>query len=62
VTAITHEHRRDWLRRAVGAVGGTHLGGSVFDLAGRVVKNVPAPINLEIPDYRFTAASTLQIG
>jgi len=36
--------------------------GSVFDLAGRVVKNVPAPINLEIPDYRFTAASTLQIG
>jgi ubiquinol-cytochrome c reductase iron-sulfur subunit len=36
--------------------------GSVFDLAGRVVKNVPAPTNLEIPDYRFTSKSTLQIG
>ena len=36
--------------------------GSRFDLAGRVVKNVPAPINLEIPDYKFTGASTLQIG
>lgn len=36
--------------------------GSRFDLAGRVVKNVPAPTNLDIPDYRFTAASVLQIG
>ena len=36
--------------------------GSVFDLAGRVVKNVPAPTNLEIPEYRFTGESTLQIG
>jgi ubiquinol-cytochrome c reductase iron-sulfur subunit len=36
--------------------------GSRFDLAGRVVKNVPAPINLEIPYYRFTSATTLQIG
>jgi ubiquinol-cytochrome c reductase iron-sulfur subunit len=36
--------------------------GSVFDLAGRVVKNVPAPTNLEIPGYRFTGQSTLQIG
>jgi ubiquinol-cytochrome c reductase iron-sulfur subunit len=36
--------------------------GSVFDLAGRVVKNVPAPTNLEIPEYRFTGKSTLQIG
>jgi ubiquinol-cytochrome c reductase iron-sulfur subunit len=36
--------------------------GSRFDLAGRVVKNVPAPTNLEIPDYRFTSASTVQIG
>lgn len=36
--------------------------GSRFDLAGRVVKNVPAPTNLDIPDYRFTAASVVQIG
>jgi ubiquinol-cytochrome c reductase iron-sulfur subunit len=36
--------------------------GSRFDLAGRVVKNVPAPTNLEIPDYRFTGTSTVQIG
>lgn len=36
--------------------------GSRFDLAGRVVKNVPAPTNLDIPDYRFTSATTLKIG
>lgn len=36
--------------------------GSRFDLAGRVVKNVPAPTNLDIPDHRFTGASTLTIG
>ena len=36
--------------------------GSRFDLAGRVVKNVPAPTNLDIPDYRFTSATTLTIG
>lgn len=36
--------------------------GSRFDLAGRVVKNVPAPINLEIPPYRFEGVSRLQIG
>lgn len=36
--------------------------GSRFDLAGRVVKNVPAPTNLDIPDYRFTSATTLRIG
>ena len=36
--------------------------GSRFDLAGRVVRNVPAPTNLEIPEYRFKSASTLQIG
>lgn len=27
--------------------------GSYFDLAGRVFTNVPAPINLEVPPYRF---------
>ncbi|MEO7952892.1 MAG: ubiquinol-cytochrome c reductase iron-sulfur subunit [Polaromonas sp.] len=36
--------------------------GSRFDLACRVVKNVPAPTNLVIPDYRFTGASTVEIG
>lgn len=36
--------------------------GSRFDLAGRVVKNVPAPTNLDIPDYRFTSATALRIG
>jgi ubiquinol-cytochrome c reductase iron-sulfur subunit len=36
--------------------------GSRFDLAGRVVKDVPAPTNLEIPDYRYTGLTTLQIG
>ena len=36
--------------------------GSMFDLAGRVVKNVPAPLNLVIPDYRFTGPTSLVIG
>jgi ubiquinol-cytochrome c reductase iron-sulfur subunit len=36
--------------------------GSVFDLAGRVIKNVPAPSNLLVPDYRFTGPSSLVIG
>lgn len=36
--------------------------GSTFDLAGRVMKAVPAPINLEIPPYRFTNSHTILIG
>ena len=36
--------------------------GSKFDLAGRVFKGVPAPINLEVPPYRFTGEKTLIIG
>ncbi len=36
--------------------------GSTFDLAGRVMKGVPAPINLEIPPYRFINAHTIVIG
>jgi len=35
--------------------------GSRYDLAGRVVKNVPAPLNLEIPDYRFLSATVLRV-
>ncbi|MBC7437845.1 MAG: ubiquinol-cytochrome c reductase iron-sulfur subunit [Bdellovibrionales bacterium] len=36
--------------------------GSRFDLAGRVVKNVPAPINLEIPVHSFLSPTSVQIG
>lgn len=36
--------------------------GSTFDLAGRVFKGVPAPINLEVPPYHFLDAKTLVIG
>jgi ubiquinol-cytochrome c reductase iron-sulfur subunit len=36
--------------------------GSRFDLAGRVVKDVPAPINLEIPDYEFVSPTRVRIG
>lgn len=36
--------------------------GSRFDLAGRVYKNVPAPVNLTIPPYRFLSDTRLLIG
>lgn len=36
--------------------------GSRFDLAGRVVKNVPAPTNLEIPEHAYLADGRLRIG
>lgn len=36
--------------------------GSRFDLAGRVYKGVPAPLNLEIPPYRFLSEKELIIG
>ncbi|MEN9450667.1 MAG: putative ubiquinol--cytochrome c reductase, iron-sulfur subunit [Pseudomonadota bacterium] len=36
--------------------------GSKFDLAGRVMKGVPAPTNLKIPPYRFTDEHTVVIG
>lgn len=36
--------------------------GSKFDLAGRVFKNMPAPINLEVPPYHFLDENTLVIG
>ena len=36
--------------------------GSKFDLAGRVYKNMPAPINLEVPPYHFMDEHTLIIG
>ena len=36
--------------------------GSRFDLAGRVVKNVPAPTNLVIPPHRYINDRMLEIG
>ncbi|QIM48559.1 ubiquinol-cytochrome c reductase iron-sulfur subunit [Pusillimonas sp. DMV24BSW_D] len=37
--------------------------GSTFDLAGRVYKNKPAPDNLEVPPYQFSAdGSSVIIG
>lgn len=36
--------------------------GSLFDLAGRVMKGVPAPLNLKVPPYRFINAHTILLG
>lgn len=36
--------------------------GSKYDLAGRVYKNVPAPLNLVIPDYVYLDDHTVMIG
>lgn len=36
--------------------------GSLFDLSGRVFKGVPAPINLEVPPYRFLSEHVIVIG
>ncbi|MFC3908795.1 ubiquinol-cytochrome c reductase iron-sulfur subunit [Legionella dresdenensis] len=36
--------------------------GSTFDLAGRVFKGVPAPINLEVPPYHFVSEKVIVIG
>ena len=36
--------------------------GSLFDLAGRVYKNKPAPTNLTVPPYRFTTDTSLVLG
>ena len=36
--------------------------GSKFDLAGRVFRNVPAPLNLEIPPYEYQGETKLMIG
>jgi ubiquinol-cytochrome c reductase iron-sulfur subunit len=36
--------------------------GSKFDLAGRVFKDVPAPLNLAVPPYRFINEGVIQIG
>jgi ubiquinol-cytochrome c reductase iron-sulfur subunit len=36
--------------------------GSKFDLAGRVFRNVPAPLNLEVPRYQFLSDARVRIG
>ncbi len=36
--------------------------GSLFDLAGRVYRNVPAPDNLVVPPYTFLSDTRLRIG
>ena len=36
--------------------------GSTFDLAGRVFKNKPAPINLEVPPHKYLSEGKLLIG
>jgi len=36
--------------------------GSLFDLAGRVYKNKPAPDNLTVPPYKFVGETRLVIG
>ncbi len=36
--------------------------GSKFDLAGRVFKNVPAPVNLEVPPHAYLSETRVLIG
>ena len=36
--------------------------GSLFDLAGRIYKNKPAPDNLEVPPHKFLSDSRIVIG
>jgi len=36
--------------------------GSRFDLAGRVFRNVPAPLNLEVPPYSFPDPAHVRVG
>lgn len=36
--------------------------GSRYDLAGRVFKSMPAPLNLEIPPYRYLDDKRIEIG
>ena len=36
--------------------------GSRFDLAGRVFRSVPAPVNLTIPPHHYRSASVIRVG
>ncbi|MGH8373067.1 MAG: ubiquinol-cytochrome c reductase iron-sulfur subunit [Gammaproteobacteria bacterium] len=44
--------------------GGMHCPchGSLYDLAGRVFKNVPAPLNLPVPKHRYLDNRVIRIG
>lgn len=35
--------------------------GSKYDVAGRVIKNVPAPRNLAVPDYEFVSDTSIRV-
>jgi ubiquinol-cytochrome c reductase iron-sulfur subunit len=56
-------------RPEVGSVSHDWLGGffcpchgSKFDLAGRVLNNVPAPTNLTVPPYHYLSDAVIEIG
>jgi len=36
--------------------------GSKYDLAGRVFKGVPAPLNLQVPPYKFLSDAAIRVG
>jgi ubiquinol-cytochrome c reductase iron-sulfur subunit len=44
--------------------GGFHCPchGSKFDFAGRVFRNVPAPLNLEVPRHKFLSDAVVLVG
>ena len=56
-------------RPDVGGISSDWLGGfycpchgSLYDLAGRVYKGVPAPLNLKIPNYMYLNDHEMMIG
>jgi len=36
--------------------------GSKYDLAGRVFKGVPAPLNLQVPPYKYLSDAAIRVG
>ena len=36
--------------------------GSKYDLAGRVFKGVPAPLNLQVPPYKYSSDTVIHVG
>lgn len=36
--------------------------GSAYDIAGRVYKGVPAPLNMPVPPYRYAAEQVIVVG
>src|SRR5579871_4925123 len=36
--------------------------GSKYDLAGRVFKGVPAPLNLQVPPYKYVSDAAIRVG